>query len=53
MARPIRSTTQSTQIWIRMVIRDQYGISAVVPVASRNVDRFLRLRTKLRDDRVV
>ena len=53
MARPIRSTTQSTQIWIRMVIRDQYGISALVPVASQNVDRFLRLGTKSRDDRAV
>ena len=53
VARPIRSTTQSTQIWIRMVIRDQYGISTLVPVASRNVDRLLRLRTKQRDDRAV
>ena len=46
MARPVRSTTQSTQIWIWLVIRDQYGICALFPVTSRNVDRFLRLRTK-------
>ena len=52
MARPIRSTTH---LWV--VIRHQYGISALVPdvicgkktvVAPRNVSYFLRLDSRLK-----